>query len=123
MVSLVSLLCSGQVVEEPADISEPGGGNGLLMNPPEGPGGPGGLDGDPPAEQLPPSRSPSRLALCADGTVLVSLEDAEGRDLRGRETVLFLVLESEEVPLVRQLIEDAQQDIASRILGRLPRRR
>ena len=65
----------------------------------------------------------SQMAIRGDGALLVSLDDAAGLDLRGREKVSFLVLTPEDVAFAFPLIGAAQEDIASRVLGRLPRSR
>jgi hypothetical protein len=63
----------------------------------------------------------SHLAVRHDGVLLVSLEDAVGCDLTGREVVSYLVLKPEEAARVRAAAEEGSYAAASVILGNLPR--
>ena len=76
-------------------------------------------NGDPPKNQAPPPRL-SRFAIRDDGTLLLSLEDAVGRDLTGRRVVQLLELTEEEAARARSSAEDGLSAAASTILGRLP---
>jgi hypothetical protein len=63
----------------------------------------------------------SHLAVRHDGVLLVSLEDAVGRDLTCREVVSYLVLRPEEAARVRSAAEEGAYASVSFILGDLPR--
>lgn len=71
---------------------------------------------------LPSRRGPSRFALRDDGALLLSLEDADERDLSDREIVSFMVLSKEEAGRVRKAAEDALSASASSTIGHLPKR-
>lgn len=64
----------------------------------------------------------SRLAVRDDGALLVSLEDAEDRDMRGREVIPFLVLNAEESAKARADAEHALAAAAAKTIGHLPKR-
>ena len=64
----------------------------------------------------------SQVAIRADGRLMVSVEDADGFDLRGRVLVTFVLLDLDEAIAARALFEDAQSEISARFLGALPRR-
>jgi len=70
-----------------------------------------------------PPEPRSTLAIRADGKLLVSVEDAEGRDLRGRELVTFLVLDDDAECLARTLLSNPLCEVAARLIGKLPRRK
>jgi hypothetical protein len=63
----------------------------------------------------------SHLAVRHDGVLLVSLEDAVGCDLTGRELVTYLVLRPEEATRVRSAAEEGAYAAASFIFGDLPK--
>jgi hypothetical protein len=63
----------------------------------------------------------SHLAVRHDGVLLVSLEDAVGCDLTGREVVSYLVLRPEESARVRSAGEEGAYASVSFILGKLPK--
>lgn len=69
------------------------------------------------------STSASRLALRDDGKLMISLENADDRDLSGREIIRFMTLNVKETSTTRALVEDALAEGAASIIGRLPRRR
>lgn len=81
------------------------------------------FDREPPTSRCPPPGPLSRLAVrLDDGAFLVSLEDAEGCDLSGRETITFIILTSEEKEHALPPVSDALFAAAANIVGRLPRR-
>ena len=63
----------------------------------------------------------SHLAYTHDGRLLVSLEDADERDLTGRKVISFMVLTDQEAYKARESVEDAAYFAAARIVGRLPK--
>ena len=79
------------------------------------------VPGDGPSSGRDPSRPLSQLLVSGKGKFFVTLHDAVGRDLRGRETVLCMVLNEEEEAEVRRRAANAQEDIASGVVGGLPR--
>lgn len=96
----------------------------LLFSPPKPPTDDGDDDRD---DEPPTSRTPtgplSYLAVTLpDGRVLASLDDASDRDLTGRQTITFLVLNDAEIETARKLVGDALFDAASNIVGALPRK-
>src|SRR5689334_4371482 len=63
------------------------------------------LDVEPPTSRKRRTDPPdplSRIAVRADGALLLSLEDADGCDLSGREIVRCLVLSAEETAFARE---------------------
>lgn len=70
-------------------------------------------------DEPPPPRS--MLAIRADGRLLVSVEDTEGCNLRGRELVTFMALDDDEERLVRSILDDPLCEAAARVIGKLPR--
>jgi hypothetical protein len=63
----------------------------------------------------------SYIAVRHDGALLLSLDDADGRDLTGREVVSFVVLGDAEADLARKTIEDTMYFAAARAVARLPK--
>ena len=93
------------------------GGNGSpreLPRPPDVPA-------DGPRDKQAPTPALSQMVMSGDGTLMVTLEDAVGRDLRGRKTVVCMVLNDEEAAEVRRRVADAQEGMASWVLGHLPK--
>ena len=81
------------------------------------------FDREPPTTRRPPGPL-SRLAVrLDDGAFLVSLEDAEGCDLTGRETIICILLTSEEKEHALPPVSDALFAAAANVVGRLPRRK
>lgn len=70
-------------------------------------------------DEPPPPRS--MLAIRVDGKLLVSVEDAEGHNLSGRELVTFMVLTDEEERQTRAELDDPFCEVAAGLIGRLPR--
>lgn len=68
------------------------------------------------------SQSLSRFALRDDGALLVSLEDAEDRDVEGREIIPFMVLTAAETERAKLTAEQAFAAAAATTIGRLPKR-
>lgn len=70
-----------------------------------------------------PSAPLSALSVrLSDGALFVSLEDAGDRDLRGREVSLVLRLNDDEILDARECLTETSDDIAARVIGRLPKR-
>ncbi len=67
-------------------------------------------------------QSLSRFALRDDGALLLSLEDAEARDVEGREVIRFLVLTAEESERAKETAEHAFATAAAKAIARLPKR-
>lgn len=63
----------------------------------------------------------SRFALRDDGALLLSIEDANDRDLAGREIVTFFVLTSDEAAVARRIADDGISAAAALVIGRLPK--
>lgn len=72
------------------------------------------------ARTLPPNLSTLALRL-NDGAMLVSLEDAEDRDLSGREVIRCMVLTDEEAEHALEVADEALSDAAATIIGGLPK--
>lgn len=70
-----------------------------------------------------PKRPESQLAIRADGAVFMSLEDADDRDLTGREIVSFMRLTDEESKRAKAFLADGLSDAAANIVGVLPKRK
>lgn len=78
-------------------------------------------DTEPPTSRiLPPPLSTLAIRL-NDRAMLVSLEDAEGYDLSGREIVHCLVLTTMEAERALKIADAGISDAAARILGSLPK--
>lgn len=78
-------------------------------------------DEEPPTSRiLPPPLSTLAIRL-NERTMLVSLEDAEGCDLSGREIVRCLVLTSKEAERALKIADAGLADAAASILGSLPK--
>jgi hypothetical protein len=93
-----------------------------LLSPPKPPS-----DGDDDGDREPPtSRTPSpklsHLAIRDDGLFMVTLDDAEDRDLSGREVIRCIALRVDQVALARSETNSAFAAIASQIIGSLPKR-
>ena len=63
----------------------------------------------------------SYIAIRHDGALLLSLDDADGRDLTGRTVLQFIVLDDAEADLARTSIEDVMYFAAARAVARLPK--
>jgi hypothetical protein len=75
------------------------------------------------SDQNPASEPPadlSVLALSHDGRAFASIEDAPGRDLRGRRVVVFIELTREERARALSVIDDGCSFVASAVIGKLP---
>ena len=107
----------GQVVCSSTPSANDGeGGNGASRGVTREPDVPGGG----PSSEGASLRPLSQLLISGRGRIFVTLHDAAGRDLRGRETVLCLALNDEEEAEVRRRGADAQEDIASSVIAGLP---
>jgi hypothetical protein len=62
----------------------------------------------------------SVLALTHDGRAFASVQDAAGRDLRGRRVVVFIELTREERARALNVIDDGCSFVASSVVGKLP---
>lgn len=83
-------------------------------------------DGDEPPEShqrlsIDPPPALSHFALRDDGALLLSIEDADDRDLDGRELVTFFVLTAEETAVARRIADDGISAAAALVIGRLPK--
>lgn len=56
-----------------------------------------------------------------DGALLLSLNDADGRDLTGLKVVSFVFLGDADADLARKIIEDTMYFAAARAVARLPK--
>ena len=65
---------------------------------------------------------PPQFAVRSDAVVLVSTDDMADRDLTGRTFWTGLVLTAEETALLRQRTRDSEQEIAARLIGKLPKK-
>lgn len=81
----------------------------------------GGGEDEPPSGSRPLPPPLSRFALREDGVMLLSLEDAQDRDLAGRTVISFLVLTEEEVSRARSDVDQALSGAAAGVIGRLPK--
>ena len=95
----------------------------ILLSPPKPPS-----DGDDDGDREPPtSRTPSpklsHLAVRDDGVFMVTLDDAEDRDLSGREVIRCIALRVDEVALARSEANSAFAAVATQIIGALPKRK
>ena len=109
----------GQVGGVSEGGSSPGRGNGDVDHPEYGVGG------QPPAErkEVESSVSRSMMALGVEGEVMVRLEGVEDRDLTGKETAVFLILDEEDHAYAHERLRDVQEEVAARVLARLPKRK
>ena len=128
MSSLSKHQKSGQVLNHQGSAAEEGGGNGPLGAPPKDPNGPSSSirrnNGDDDDDNGGPPPAASKIAYCINGLILITLEDAKDRDLTGLTVVQCLVIDDpEEMQRVRELIQLGQDDVVSRILGGLPKRK
>ena len=87
----------------------------------------GGSDDVPPSgrrrrrdDEPPPPMS--HFAIRHDGFLLLSIEDADDRDLEGRQLQTFLVLRSDEAALAREVADDGISAAAAHVIGRLPKK-
>ena len=67
--------------------------------------------------------SPPVLAIRSDGVVLLSTEELGDRDLSGRVLWTAVLLTPEEEGIVRQGAVNTEQEIASKLVARLPRKK
>ena len=65
---------------------------------------------------------PPQFAVRSDAVVLVSTDDMADRDLTGRTFWTGLVLTAEETMMVCQQAVDSEQEIAARLIGKLPKK-
>ena len=93
------------------------------------PEGGGGSDGEipPSSRPIPREREPplpqSHLLLRDDGVAFVSLEEAEGRELEGREVIRCVALLPEELKQARAAAADGFAEGVAVVLGALPWRK
>jgi hypothetical protein len=66
--------------------------------------------------------TPPQLAIRSDLVVLLSVEEMGDRDLTGRTLWVAVVLTDEESALLRSRASNVEQETASWIIGRLPRK-
>lgn len=77
--------------------------------PPEGPS----------TERTTPPTS-SRFAIRDDGALLLSLEDAEARDVTGCTVIPFMLLTGDDDARARRVMDLALSDVAAKVIGALP---
>ena len=124
MRSLSSHTALGQLVntQEAATEGENGGSGPFEPDDPNGPtSSVRRTDGDDEGNGPPPAES--KIAYCIHGPILITLEDAKDRDLTGRKTVLCLVLDPDQEQFAREQVHLGEDDVVSRILGKLPKRK
>ena len=92
-----------------------------LLYPPKPPSDGDDGDGEPPTSRT-PAPTLSHLAVRDDGVFMVTLDDAEDRDLSGREVIRCIALRFDEVALARSESNSAFAAVAARIIGALPKR-
>ncbi len=73
----------------------------------------------PSTERTTPPTS-SRFALRDDGALLLSLEDADERDVTGRTVIPFMLLTGDDDARARRVMELALSDVAAKVIGGLP---
>ena len=61
------------------------------------------------------------FAYRCDGRVLINVTECEGRDLKGRERFIAVVLRPSEARLVFKEFDDGLSGAAARIAGRMPK--
>ena len=67
------------------------------------------------------SEDGASFAICSDATVLLSTAEMKDRDLTGRTLWTGLVMTEEEARMVRGYTANKADEIASKIISRLPR--
>lgn len=64
----------------------------------------------------------SCFAIRQDGSLLLSIEDADDRDLAGRQLQMFLVLTQDEGLMAREVADDGISAAAARVIAKLPKK-
>ena len=122
MSSVKNASKSGQVVRVSGSVQEGEEGNGDRELMEQGSSGPPSGPRERDSEKGPPSRR-SRMARRGDGRWMVSIVDARDRDLTGYEQETFVTLHGEDEAFAEDLSSEAQDEMAARIIGRMPKKR